>query len=564
MKSTTNDPGTYTVNANGCTVYRTRNGNEAFIASFHTDVVSVTVYRNPDGNLVGKEYELVFRCGDETVHRSVSADRLEKFDYLSEIGDAFVLNVNQSRAGLHMANAIRKQAVSAEHREITRLDRLGWHNISGTHVYCAGSEVITGDSAGDRFRVDNALRNSYRFVYDDTADAEACWRYIKQMMDIQPGVTDVIVLTGLLGILRQLFLDAGIPVQLVLYVFGKTQSQKTTFVKLATMLYDRDRVNSDNLSGCMRVTSTPAALHNAADECKDTAFLLDDLCAEEDTPDYRKEQAAAYKLLRSAADGEPPSTAHQYRKFNCQLIITAEKEFFQKPSDRGRILEVPISEPLAQNGLLSEIQKTPLLYASFCRHFIAYLCENYEERVKVLQYQYESFRGSGNGRFSKYCRYADAYFTLTETARILLAFASEIGAVPQEAAKSLIEYYMQMLQKLVNWNSEQLDSCQTYKVPRKPNLSSIILSLYRQQKLKAADEKHIFASTEQLANLIGKEAQIPCSPQDIARYYRERDFSECFYSDGSVRKYRCNDGKVRRCLMLHLQKLQADAQKQPK
>ena len=232
----------------GCTV---REKGSVNIANFGVELLGVNVYLQ--GNVImQKKYLIRLFTLDFITELEVDIKDIEKFDY-SSVHDSLLLSPTLATAAKEMAYYIKSQSKEVGVKRIHLFSELGWHMVNDRHFYCAGSTII--GACPENYKVSEELKK-YNFEFDSTMSEMECIKHILQLMSVNQKVCSVVFMNGMLGVLRQLFLDAGVNIPCCFYLFGASQTRKTAVSNFATALYNRS--NLKNLSGIstLRVSST--------------------------------------------------------------------------------------------------------------------------------------------------------------------------------------------------------------------------------------------------------------------------------------------------------------------
>ena len=118
-----------------------RGESDISIANFYPVAKKVVKYKSGDGDKIQKRYVVEFYAPYYIGTVEIDSKGLEKFDYTS-VDDSLQLNPIIGSAGKEMAYYIRDQSKNVEVEEKTLLNSLGWHNINGEYIYCAGNMMI--------------------------------------------------------------------------------------------------------------------------------------------------------------------------------------------------------------------------------------------------------------------------------------------------------------------------------------------------------------------------------------------------------------------------------------
>ena len=382
-------------------------------------------------------------------------------------------------------------------------------------------------------------------------------RQMFQVMRIEPHISSIVFITGMLGVLRQLLKDADIKVPCCLYIFGISQSRKTTLANFCTALYGRN--NLQNLSGIstLRVSSTEFKSEECADALKDGTFVFDDLYKETNKSLHKDYEKRIRNIIRNFADDSSRTTAKSSFKNNCQVVITAEYLLNTK-TDVGRLMAVEVKEPI-NSQRLTACQETPLSVSTFYYYFIKWICSRYDSLVADLKQQFKAFRISCVAHKFGYERLYEQTFLLNYAYGLFLNYATELGCRIYDR-KAVEKEFFCYINRAVVEQKDVIEKLQLREVDS-VNFSLELLTMIKNDVIQIGKKgapcfvksgRLYITNTEfgkSLYNKFGKNF----SAKEIAAYFRDRYISEV-YADNRPKKYN------NKCyLILNINELQKDA-----
>lgn len=533
--------------------YTARTSDKVVIADFHVKLHAINEYIQND-SVICKKYVLQFYNPEYAGETEVDVKQLEKFDY-SSVNDALLLSPTVSTAGKEMAYYIKSQSKGIVPNKIYLFDKLGWHNICGQHCYCAGNMLIGCDIAN--YVISEELSGRYLFEFDPSMSEEDCIKQIIQVMKIEPHISSIIFITGMVGVMRQLFKDADIKVPCCLYIFGGSQNRKTTAANFCTALYGRN--NLQNLSGIssLRVSSTEFKSEECADALKDGTFVFDDLYKEKNKPLHRDYEKRVRNIIRNFADDSSRTTAKSAFKNNCQVVITAEYLLNTK-TDLGRVMALEVKEPI-DSERLSACQENPLSISTFYYHFIKWICSRYDSLVADLKQQFKAFRISGVSHKFGYERLYEQAFLLSYAYGLFLDYATELGCKINDRDAAEKQFFGYINRAVVE-QMEVIKKLQTREIDS-VNLSLELLTMIKNGDIRVGKKgdpcfvkgKRLYVKNSEIGRGLGNKFGKNFSAKRIAAYFRDRYISEV-YADNRNKKYN------NKCyLILNIDELQKDA-----
>ena len=528
-----------------------REDDDTIVADFNVKLVTVEKYITAE-NKCYEVFTLDFYKDEFICRYKLSPDELDKQNYY-DIDSRLLLSPVVSSASKEIAYFIRCQVTSAEIKEFKFFDKLGWHKFDGEHFYCAGDTLI---GSLDNYFIKEHLSETYHLEIDRDMTELSALEHTFDLIKIEPEITSLIFIFGLIGITRQLIKDANIKIPSALYIDGNTQTRKTTTSKLLTCMYNRSLLESDISVSGTRVNSTNIKVEELAEKLKDTSFILDDLYRQSDTKLRKEYESHVRNLIRNFADNTPRSTARSSYEINCQLIITAEY-LLKSLTDLGRTVIVHVSKPI-NSERLSYCQKQPLGLSTFYYYFIKWLSVNYSKIVERLRSEYITFREQAKDHKSNYERLYESWFLLKIVFEIYLDYAIEVGAEVNK--KSLTDGFYRYVQKTFAFESKILKRVKASEA-EKLNFSRELISMINSGIIKVTKKgdncfgkgRYLYITNNYFARKLYDKYGKVFSAKSITAYFRDRSISEA-YDDNTNKKYR---GK--RYLVLNKDFLNEDA-----
>lgn len=539
--------------ANGKTV---RSEDNMPIADFYPEVTSIIKY--VEGSNVTIKADVKFYGNDDLICQAeLELKGLEKFDY-SELDSELTLSPDIHTATKDMASFIKKQAEEVPIKEIRQINKLGWHNINGEHCYCTGNRFI-GLNSRSYCLVNEELSQKYHFDIDESISEVDAITNIVDIIQIEPKISSILFATGMLGVMRQPILDAGLKVPCITYVCGPTQTRKTSTAIECTRIYNKASLQEDAEISSMRVSSTEVRTEQITDELKDCVFIYDDLYKEKNPVLRKKYESNVRNLLRNFADNSCRNTARSAFKNNCQVVITGEYLLDSK-TDVGRLFVVIVDQPINSERLRT-CQERPLALPTFYLYFIEWISENYDTIVERLRNEFSEFRSSELGRRSDYQRLYEQAFLLDFVFTLFLEYAVSKGCPLNKEAFELdfklnLEEILDEQLKILKHLEQQEEIDINYSKEVVTMLRDGTLPLGKKGSTCFKKDGLIYIKNELLGDKLGKKYGRYFSAKDIAAYFRKKYIS-VVYHDGRPKKYN------NKCyLVLKPTELYADAQEQ--
>lgn len=239
-----------------------------------------------------------------------------------------------------------------------------------------------------------------------------------------------------------LFLEAGLKVQFILLLVGKTGSLKTTICETFAEPF--------NEGAMLRFESTAVALENYREECIDMTMVVDDIF-KKDSSSMKKMEA----INRAFGDGigRAKSTGKDYKEISRSkvrggCIVTAEHDLNSQQSSALRYVTVKIESDSIDTSELKKFQDDKIIsklrnrYSKVQKVFggwIDYLERNYSEILEWLII----FKPPPLPL--KFKRHQQIYRVLCGTAQMIIDWGMKSGAVNEQQAEQISEIWYKVI-----------------------------------------------------------------------------------------------------------------------
>lgn len=308
---------------------------------------------------------------------------LRSLDYFNAQDDLDYRCYNYSKKARSLIqDLIRYLAAQRNAVEVYLAEKLGFLHYGDRVAYNAGNRLI-GDLG-----VEVELRTrGYNFNPPADVTNEQLGAYVKSIIQLNSPISAPIFAYFILGILRDLFREAGVPIKFCMFLFGQQQSMKTTLATFLCALYDRD---VDVEHHVHNLTATEVKLHEILSIEKDMVSIVDDLNLDDSRHKEREQEAKISGLIRAAANGVGRETMRDQKSINAQPLFCGEY-LLRNVSTNNRLLILHLEQGMIDKEKLYEIQKDANLLTAFAEQFIVWLLDNYQAVCQFIQTQYDSF-----------------------------------------------------------------------------------------------------------------------------------------------------------------------------
>jgi len=325
----------------------------------------------------------------------------------------------------------------------------GWTVRNGQPAFLTTSGAITADGHDPAVRVDlgdNNLR--YYNLPAPPQDARQAVQASLGFLDLAP----LSVTAPLWAAMYAAPLGEFIHLNAVLWVYGGSQSRKSTIAMLALTHFGPDFIIAQNhqYRAPAEWISTDTNLEGQLFACKDLPFVIDDYAPQHTSPALsRRIAATANRVIRTVGNRSARGRANadlserKARPPRGLVISTAELPMVGQ-SIEGRMIYVTVNKgdiPISDNGqgLLDTAQALGGggEYALAMSGYIRYLAQHWETVRENVRREYAASDLYARARFSgEQARLMDYYATLAAAVQMALRYALHVRAITPAQAEA--------------------------------------------------------------------------------------------------------------------------------
>jgi len=369
----------------------------------------------------------------------------EGFDGMKWIGKTWgarpIVYLNNGK--LHL---LRRAILEAGQKTMTR-ERVhtftGWYEVGGERAFLSASGALSAKGLDESARVD--LPNNlvhYRLPLPPAGEGlvEAIKASLR-FLEIAPPVITVPLWAAMwaapLTTIKSL--------NAVLWVYGPTQSKKSTISHLALSHFGEGFVQGRDYKAPKDWTSTQADLEGTMFTSKDVALVIDDYAPQFTSVQESKEMGKkAHYIVRSVGNRSSRGRRRADMSARTQflprglVIATAEQPLIGQ-SIVGRTITVPIEWGSVNLELLTAAQGEHALYSQAMAGYVTWLAMNWDKVAGELPALYAELQAEVQDRFCNQDRLTDYFAVLSASMRTALRWMDELGAV-DEINTRLVQY----------------------------------------------------------------------------------------------------------------------------
>ena len=443
-------------NATGLSLSSIQNGQIAFLgeplANFSARITH-ELTRDNGQDLPEVEYTITGRLANGTplTPITIPAEQFSGMDWIAKYWGARLISYLPKGKASLLARAI--QELSLEDLSQERVyTHSGIRQIDGRYGYLSAAGFLTADGLDESIRVDLGGNNLRHYRLAPPPEGEALNTAVRASLNFL-NLGPRHVTAPLWAAMYAAPLNEILPLYTVLWVYGVTQSGKSTITHLALTHFGTGFITGRQYHAPDNWESTLTALEHSMFTVKDAPLVIDDYAPQfASAQDAREMGRKAQKLIRSvgnrAARGR--STANltqQVTRIPRGLVIVTAELPLPGESTVGRMLYVPIErgEVLPLPGertrpALEEAQAQAQegLYAQAMAAYLRWLVTNWEQvRQRFLEIVKESVAVARQANGNLQNRLPDYYGLLDAAQQLALTAFVEMGVL---TVKEALEY----------------------------------------------------------------------------------------------------------------------------
>ena len=352
-------------------------------------------------------------------------------------------------------------------KRVTEYNHTGWRSIGGKWCYlyhggAVGAEGITVDmgDALKAYRLDGSGTRGFDQIPWNTAARQSLM--LQQVMKEEIGIA--LLGTTYLAPLREFMTQTDVAPAFALFLYGQTQSRKSTAAALALSHYGN--FHAKNLPGSFNDTANKIRL--PAFLLKDMLFVVDDYHPVASQQEKRQMAATAQALSRAFGDGadrgrlNADGTIKASKPPRCVAIITGEDlpsigasglaRFFILDIDKE---DIPVTKELTA---LQEAARQGMLQRAM-RGYIKWLAKQTDTLPERLHELYIRFRQDAQGNDGTLQgRAPETVACILIGYSMMLNYMRDVGALTDEEAQKMLLHARQVLTESSRKQSKDMES----------------------------------------------------------------------------------------------------------
>jgi hypothetical protein len=344
----------------------------------------------------------------------------------------------------------------------------GWATVGGRRVYLTTSGALGADGLDPDVRVDLGQTNLRHYALPaPPPDLRLAVQASLDFLDLDGNCQVTVPLWAAMyaaPLCPFKTLDA------VLWVYGSTQSGKSTISHLALTHFGPGFVHGHAYHAPRDWTSSPTDLEGAMFWTKDIPIILDDYApAHAGFAEARDLAKKSHYVVRSVGNrssrgrSTPDLGERPIRPPRGLVVATAENPLVGQ-SIVGRMIYVPVEYGQVireDNGKLDRAQARAEagLYAQAMAGYIAWLIRNWDRLAKEVTGMLDQLNQEGRGIFpSDQSRLTDYYALLVVADWLALEYAASVGVLTTDEVEAKAKCHKETIVEVLNRQKERVSS----------------------------------------------------------------------------------------------------------
>lgn len=468
--------------------------NPKWICNFYIDVLyKIDSYSSPEAKPISYvKLKLHFGMGQHSEEFIESIANLGNVDWFSK-DTRCMLNpdVAPAKAQRYITNHIRKKLPEISPTKQYKLRRPGVHIIEGEPIFCAGGEVIRPPPDGNSNRpLIEPDSLPYTLDFDPNLSEEEAIAETLELISLFPDVGRIILAYNLLYFMRELYAAAWKAPRFCLYIYGLTDSRKTTISTFLSQLYNR----RNGIKNPPRLDSSIPKFVKIIYSRSDCVQIFDDLCPSESKDVQRYQEKTFLQTVRIIGDGVEPGRVRGLDKEmpppTTGGILTGEY-LLGVGSDAARMLPIEVAPP-SQETLqrLKVFQKDkPFAISTLYRNFIQWFISNYDGVQEILTEWWNAYSDSdftAHYGLKIHGRLREMHYNLNTAYAMFLEYCCEKEFISEDQAQAMQQSFLKLITELILDQQGRVNHGKLSKPDAKIDYLTYIRRLYLDGSLKLA------------------------------------------------------------------------------
>lgn len=499
--------------------------SQRLICNFYPKIVDIIFAKNNHNQKQILCLELTATLKDNQVVKKIDVDfeTISKFDP-SSIDLRFAISPGKNNKDDFVAY-LQYVATKIVPKEKFYIDSFGEWEHNGQYIFCLGDMLIGQDINYDDYYIDPNI-SQFHINYEPNTSPKENYEVLCHFMEIKDGISDIVALYVLTGLLRSLYHKSGFKCNYIMNLVGKTQNRKTTLAQLASDFFcDGYKLHSNTI----RLDSSVNSIQDFLSRFKNLVAIVDDLFR--DSTAKSDLNFKAQQILRQVADGTIRQNIHTNSDItNTSLIMTAEL-LLDTVSDLGRTQLVYVKEPIDSKKLAKSQAENHKLYG-FYVDFLNWVYGNYNNILTSLKIDFEVFSNERSETKISYMRSFEHAYIAKTTAKYVFTYANENNLITSDDFEKILPKINKIIDENYRVQLDTLDYIAKTSGETKLNPSKALYSCIKHKIIDPTNDPDCFFKnnglllcirTEKLQFVLNQNFEFQNSVKYYTNYFNKRN-----------------------------------------
>lgn len=308
---------------------------------------------------------------------TLSTDQIDSFCPSRKFPQCYMVNTAASKS---VQQFIRWQ-FGRFHEFGILFTQLGWNILPyGQHVFVAGDRVF-GLNNHD-YLIDPRIANLHLLADPDRSAPSAVEELLRQLA-LLPEIFPTVFIFSLLSTLRSAIIDAGLPYEQTLYLYGLRSTGKTTLARAFFNIY---QYADDPVALAQEINagSTKCAPDEKLILFRDANLIVDDICASTSAAETNRRMSLFSSVIRkvgaqaSIERYRPGGQGNQRVQCGASAVFTAEM-LMRASSEMTRTISIQITR------IPTMMPHLNVLIATVLSAYLSFFAAHYDEELNDLR-----------------------------------------------------------------------------------------------------------------------------------------------------------------------------------
>jgi len=268
---------------------------------------------------------------------------------------------------------MQKRAAALPVKEVLLLDRPGLFHYRGYDVFVFGDKPLGYLPDNISVEISEELSKNYHMKPMCFTD-ETKMKYLHRVFSAAGRESGLIFYTSLLGPLKQVFYDAGYPLNVVTNLYGESSSQKSLFAKCYYLFFNKDRPSNNCMSTFKTVKKKE--IKEKIQMCSGMNYLIDDM--------HFMNTGKKSEIEKECNTLDTIERESELYPMGANVVITSEERGSIQISIQDRQIQIHIGKTHDNKWITWLVQNSWIL-PNIVMQFMEQVMKNYSKVIGVIK-----------------------------------------------------------------------------------------------------------------------------------------------------------------------------------